>query len=251
MDDNTRRIYNKYGIDPEEREKENKKLIDDRLKNIEAEFKELMLNEVKEKFERNFDSKKNHYLFTSGLFYFKELETYIIENIKCLILEYFSASITLSNLILERMLKLALIQYEVGIVDKVEDWNSNYKKGENFHNLKLWESIKECHNRGLIDDYQKEKLNYYREIIRNGFSHFDTTQIFKYEEETKPIVIQNLHKEKIEEIDINFKIIPVLQTVYTNKFAVNNAEEYFDYIMNTKRHLERYFLKKYYNENNI
>lgn len=251
MEKKTRKLYGKYGIDPEEREKENQKLIDDRLKNIETEFKELMLNEVTEKFERNFDSKKNYYLFTTSLFCFKELETYIKENIKCLILEYYSASITLSNLILERMLKLALIQDEVGIVNKIEDWNANYKKGEKFHNLKLWDSIKECHKRGLIDEYQNEKLNYYREIIRNGFSHFDTTQIFKYEEETKKMVMQNTQKEKIVEIDINFKIIPALQTVYTNKFAVNNAEDYFDYIMNTKRHLERHFQKKYYNENNI
>lgn len=246
MDNETRKVYEKYGINPEEREKENKKLIDDRFKTIEAEFKQLMLSDLKEKFEKNFDSTKKHYLFTSGLFCFKELESYVNENIKCIILEYYSASITLSNLILERMLKLALIQYEVGVVENIEDWDSKYSKANKYSKLTLENSIKECKKRKLIDENQEIILHEYRRKIRNGFSHYDPNQIFKDEATIVGAVIQNTDPEKVKHFEIDYKAVPVLQTFYVNKFAKENAEEYFDFIMSTKRHFERYFLKKYY-----
>lgn len=250
MNKKTREIYEKYGINPEEREKENQKLINEKLKNIETEFKDIMLNEVTEKFERNFDSKKNYYLFTSGLFCFKELEIYFIENIKCLILEYFSASITLSNMILERMLKLALIQYEVGVVEKIEDWNQKFTSANKYSRLTLENSITECKKRDLINENQEKKLHEYRKKVRNGFSHYDPNQILINEVKTIGAVIQNIDSKKVKHLEINYKDVPVLQTLYVNKFAKKNAEEYFDFIMNTKRHLEKYFLKKYYYENN-
>jgi hypothetical protein len=251
MDKMTKELYEKYGINPEEREKENQKLIDERLKNIETEFKELMLNELTEKFEKNFNSTKNYYLFTYGLFCFKELETYINENIKCLILEYYSASITLSNLILERMLKLALIQYEVGVVEKMEDWDSKYGVANKFSKLTLENSIKECKQRELIDENQEITLHEFRKKIRNGFSHYDPNQIFKDEDTIKVVVEPNENPQKNKHFEVDFKTIPVLQTLYVNKFAKENADEYFDFIMNIKRHFERHFLEKYYNENKI
>lgn len=72
---------------------------------------------------KNFD---NYSKFFDFEFYvYPELGTIIFEINKCLILEFNRAALTLTNHLLERVLKLALIKNETGIGPiPVETWES-------------------------------------------------------------------------------------------------------------------------------
>lgn len=75
----------------------------------------------KEVFEKNFIEKLNKNFpelskyFDFNLEIFCEFNTQIFEINKCLLLEFYRAAITLTNNLLERLLKLALINNETGI----------------------------------------------------------------------------------------------------------------------------------------
>tara|TARA_R110002049_G_scaffold293731_2_gene478990 strand:- start:35240 stop:35590 length:351 start_codon:yes stop_codon:yes gene_type:complete len=112
MNEKTRKIYEKYGINPEEREIENRKIIEERFNNIDSENKAFLDSLFKKALEENFDHFK-HYLQNPRFYYFTDLESTIGEIIKCLIIEADSAAITLTNHFLERILKLALIQKKI------------------------------------------------------------------------------------------------------------------------------------------
>lgn len=62
------------------------------------------------------------FLFESNLFLFKSLENNIKESVYCLMIGAHTASITNTNLILERAIKLALIQFQAG---ELLDCNDN------------------------------------------------------------------------------------------------------------------------------
>ncbi|WP_435181344.1 hypothetical protein [Cellulophaga omnivescoria] len=109
MDEKTREIYEKYGINPEEREIENRKIIEERYNNIDSENKAFLDSLFKKALEENFEHYK-HYLRNPRFYYFTDLKSTIGEIVKCLITESHTAAITLTNHFLERILKLALIQ---------------------------------------------------------------------------------------------------------------------------------------------
>jgi len=118
MDENTKRIYDKYGINPEQREKENLEIIENLRNELDEMNEERIRKEFSEGIDENFDNYKPY--LRDGLFYlFVEFESNIWQVVQCLTIKAYSASITLTNHIFERIFKLALILNDAGVAPKV------------------------------------------------------------------------------------------------------------------------------------
>ncbi|KFF76052.1 hypothetical protein HX13_01550 [Chryseobacterium sp. P1-3] len=96
------------------------------FKNDDKEFEELSgiidavnKTDLKEIFSNGLESRYDQYkkyLYVHNLFLFRDLEQHIKDSVYCLIINAYIPSITNTNLLLERALKLTLIQFEVGTV---------------------------------------------------------------------------------------------------------------------------------------
>ncbi len=248
MDQRTREIYEKCGINPEEREIENQKIIDEHYNNIDSENKESLENLFKKALEENFDHYK-HYLQSTRFYYFTDLELTIGEIIKCLIIEAHTAAITLTNHFLERILKLALIQKKYGTEPKkTKDWNETYSEPLINNRISTWKmsvTIKKCKEYKIISKIQFNELTNFQTTIRNGFSHYDPEQILKDSEDTIDLIDKSdFENKKIK--GIIYKEIPTLQNFFVRKFARENSKQYFDYVFNLMLDIERYFKTEYY-----
>ncbi len=246
MDNTTREIYEKYGINPEQREIENKQIIKDRYNAIDSENKEFLDKIFQKALEENFNHYK-HYLRNPRFYYFTDLQSTIGEIIKCIIIEAHSASITLTNLFLERILKLALIQKKSGTQpSKITDWNETYSASDKYSGWVMNDTLDECKKLKIISENQFKELTHFRETIRNGFSHYSPKKILRDSENTIDLIDKSdSENKKIE--GINYKEIPTLQNFFVRKFARENSEEYFDYVFNLMLSIEQYFKTEYYN----
>lgn len=239
MDDNTRRIYEKYGINPEERELENRDIFNKRMDELNDLNRELLVKKFNDGLDKNFDSLKEYLSFYTVTI-FIELKSNIFQNIQCLMVNAYSASITLTNHMLERLLKLALIQNEIGLNPiQIKNWSHAYKEPHQYSKMVLHKTIKLCHEYNLISDIQEKYLSDTREQFRNGFSHFDPTKILIDHKETSEIHFPNENPEDSYDIEVNMKQIPVLQDYYVRKFARENALPYFDYVFHLIRSIEK------------
>jgi len=131
-------------------------------------------NNFKECLDKNYVKYSKYFDYKFIIFF--ELRTSIFEVTKCLILELDKATITLTNNILERLLKLALIYKEVGIKSiPIEKWNSVFEgPNRKYSSSSLSNSIEQCKKQSLITQLEKDFLfNTIREVMRNGFSHAD------------------------------------------------------------------------------
>lgn len=239
MDDNTRRIYEKYDINPEERELENRDIFNKRMDELNDLNRKLLVKEFNDGLDKNFDSLKEYLSFYTVTI-FIELKSNIFQNIQCLIINAYSASITLTNHMLERLLKLALIQNDIGLNPlQIKNWNNTYENTHKYSKKVLSETIKLCHESNLISDRQKEYLTDIRENLRNGFSHYDPTKILIDSKEISTIHFPNENPEDSYDIEVNMKQIPVLQDYYVRKFAEENALDYFDFVFHLIRSIEK------------
>jgi hypothetical protein len=248
MDENTKKIYEKYGINPEKRERElqiidNEKINELNLQN-ENHYRKVFEKGIAERFPD-----LCQYLHHPVLI-FTELQPKFNEIISCIIMESYSASITLTNHVLERLLKLALIIDTVGLDKiKIEDWNSVYSSIEvdKINSKKLNDTINMCKSRNLISEEEKNHLHLLRESIRNGFSHFDPKQIFKDEIDIKTFTYQASNSKEKKPFELNFKSIPMLQSVYTNLYAKENAQYFFEVVFKLTYNIQKRIRIKFYN----
>jgi hypothetical protein len=246
MDEISKEIYKKYGINPEEREVENRKIIEERESKIDFENKMVLTKIFEKALEENFEHYK-YYLRNPRFYYSNDLKSTIGEIIKCLIIEAHTASITLTNHFLERILKLALIQNESGTQPcEIKNWNITYSKSDKYSKWKMEATIKKCKELGIISKDQFNELTKFQEIIRNGFSHYDPKKILKDSEDTIDFVYKSdSENEKIEKL--NYKEIPTLQNFFIRQFARENSEEYFDFVFNLMISIEKHFKTEYFN----
>jgi len=191
-------------------------------------------NAFKEKIDKNFDTLNKYFENDSTLF--SELNPKIFEVNKCLILECFTASITLTNHILERLLKLALITNDTGIGElDVSLWDEHFEKPHKDYSGKtLGNTIELCLSRELITTEDKDYLfNKVREQIRNGFSHSDTDKILVDNIEYA-VMFQSSFKNptNIKPVKLNIKNNPIFQAIQMENFAKENALKYFDFVYN-------------------
>jgi hypothetical protein len=199
-----------------------------------------------ENLNKNFPKQSKYFDFRLRVFC--EFKTLIFEINKCLILEFHRASITLTNNLLERLLKLALIYNEVGIGPKpIEKWNEIFKiPNEKYLQIELANSIEKCKKYNLITEIEKQFLfNKIRVLMRNGFSHADSTHILsKFPDNTVMYKTTFDNPSIIQEVGIDQKLIPEMQSLQMQNFAKENSLEYFDYIYNLIFKIEDRLLEK-------
>ena len=210
----------------------------------------------KNKFEQNFIAKLNkNFPKFSKYFEFKldvfcEFNTLIYEINKCLILELDRATITLTNHMLERLLKLTLIYNEVGIGPiEIDKWSETFEKpNTNFGTIDLGNSIERCKKIGLITDSEKKHLfDTIRVLLRNGFSHADSSNILaSLPDETIMYQGSFIHPNaELKEVIINQKTMPTFQAIQMEEFAKNSSHPYFDFVFDLIFKIERRLKDKF------
>ncbi|MGN6212029.1 hypothetical protein [Parafilimonas sp.] len=166
----------------------------------------------------------------------------VFQAAKCIILELHFATITLTNHILERLLKLALITKAVGIKGiPTEKWNSVFlEPHQKYSSINLGNSIELCRKENLITESEKDTLfTTVRELMRNGFSHADATKILANLPDKVQMFQGTLNEPtKLEEISMNPKVIPPLQALHMENFAKLNATNYFKYVFKLLEDIE-------------
>jgi hypothetical protein len=194
--------------------------------------KELFEKAFIDNLNKNFQSRSKYFDFE--FYVFSELGGTVFEINKCIILEFHRASITLTNNLLERLLKLSLIYNEAGIGPKpVEDWGATFEEpNKNYSSIPLGNSIEKCKKLGLITENEKVFLfDTIRELMRNGFSHADSTKILNgLPDKTTMFQGSFSNPTEIKPVTVNQKIIPFMQAIHIENFAKENAEDYFDYV---------------------
>jgi len=209
----------------------------------------------KEVFEKSFVEKLNKNFtefakyFDFRLKVFCEFNTLIFEINKCLILELNRASITLTNNLLERLLKLALINNETGIGPiPIEKWNDVFSgPNEKYGSIPLGNSIEKCKKLELITAEEKTFLfDTIRELMRNGFSHADSSKILSDLPDESKMLQGSLTNpnEALKEVSVNQKIIPTFQALQMENFAKENAKPYFDFVFNLIFRMEERLAEK-------
>jgi hypothetical protein len=198
-----------------------------------------------ENLNKNFDECVKYFDFEYKHFF--DFRTVIFQVTKCLILELDFATITLTNHILERLLKQALISKVVGIKPiPTELWNSIFEGPTKLYSsISLGNSIEFCKKEGLITDLEKDTLfNVIRELMRNGFSHADSTKVLANIPDAMPMFQGNLNDPtNLQPITLNPKIVPPLQSLHMEQFAKANAKNYFSYVFKLLENIELRLLK--------
>ena len=159
------------------------------------------------------------------------------------------ASITLTNHLLERLLKLALIYNESGFgPTPLEEWNEKFgEPTKKYSSISLGNSIELCKKKGLISVSEKDILfNTIRVLMRNGFSHADSTDILANIPDETPMFVGNLKRpnDKLKEVGLNQKIIPTFQALQMEDFAKENAKPYFHFVFKLIHKIENRIIEK-------
>ncbi len=209
--------------------------------------KEIFEKAFIENLNKNFEVHAKYFEFR--FYTYPELGTSVFEINKCLILGFYRASITLTNNVLERVLKLALIYNEVGIGPKpVENWSDIFSvPNEKYGSKQLGNTIELCKKEKLITEAEKKVLfETIRELMRNGFSHSDPSKILKDLPDETPVYQANLlNPTAFKEIQVNYKTIPVFQAMQMDEFAKQNAFEYFKFVFELMKRIDNKLKLKY------
>ena len=209
--------------------------------------KEIFRKSFIEKLDKNFPQQSKYFEFQLKIFC--EFNTLIFEINKCVILELNRATITLTNNLLERLLKLALINNETGIGSiKFEKWNEVFEEpNRKYNSIKLGNSIELCKKFELITQGEKDYLfNIVRVLLRNGFSHSDSSEILK-DLPDESVMFEGSFTNpnaELKEVKINQKIMPTFQALQMEEFAKTNAKPYFEFVFDLIFKIEQRLIEK-------
>jgi hypothetical protein len=196
---------------------------------------------------KNFEQHAKY--FDYAFYTYPELGTTIFEINKCLILEFYRASITLTNNLLERVLKLGLIYNEAGLGPKpVEKWAQIFSgPNEKYGSISLANSIEKCKKELLITDKEKAVLfDTIRELMRNGFSHADASKIMKGLPDEMTLYQASLdNPTDVQPVAVNQKVIPIFQNLQMDGFAKANAFNYFKYVFHLMKNIDEKLKTKF------
>ncbi|TRW22398.1 hypothetical protein FMM05_18010 [Flavobacterium zepuense] len=183
------------------------------------------------------------------LFPYREFESPIFcnltglmnENFTCLMFDNFIASITVSNHILERMIKLTLIYNKSLHADKA----TSIAAYNQYQGKPLGKNIEACRNLNIISkqeyDHLKQIVN---DVMRNGFSHSEFEKVIG----DIPYVTKgyqgSFHSREIKEVEIDRRHFVSLSQMMMHDFAKQNAFEYYKYLRYLLSELEKRLLEK-------
>ncbi len=155
-----------------------------------------------------------------------------LEICKCLIFNLSQAAITLTSHLLEKFLKMELIDSEMDGITMTTpiQYEKRYKELlEKFDGLDLHDTINRSCSKGIIKKEQKKKLQIYREKFRNAYGHATATEIFKGKT-FFGAVGSFTNTKAIEPREFNVSTTPAVQGFVQEQLAREAAPEYFLYI---------------------
>jgi hypothetical protein len=181
------------------------------------------------------------YLFNNHFFLFRELETNIKESVLCLMIGAHTASITNTNLILEKAIKLTLIQYSSGYLDNIENSEVIKKYVEydkKYSGKNLDQNIQSCLKYNILNSNEANELKEYKIKFRDGYSHFTPNNILKNEQRIFPIVLD-------KKTNIDKHLMPNYRAIEVDVFSKKNSEEHLKYVLKIIIHLQHKVIEKY------
>jgi hypothetical protein len=190
-------------------------------------------------YHNNFDTYKSYLEYRPLIF--MELQFNIGEAVRCLTIEANTAVITLTNYMLERLLKLALIEDEMQLKPLTHPWQDCWDRMYPYFDWDMHKTINQSASRQLISGEQKKQLLKYKDVFRNGFSHAATDLIFKDYPET----FTTPFHEGMGDVTHNLKKDPRNQLAFLQKIANENAHPYFKYVFDLISCIEENLQKKY------
>lgn len=202
--------------------------------------KEIFAKAFIESLDKNFDKHSKYFEFE--FYAYPELGTVIFEINKCLILGFDRAAITLTNHLLERVLKLALIYNEIGLGPKpLDTWDELFSEpSKKYNSINLGSSIEKCKKLELLTQKEKNILfDTIRTLMRNGFSHADPSEILKDLPNESPFFAGSFDDPtNIKEIKLNQKAIPIFQSMQMDNFAKETSLKYFDFVFKLMKNID-------------
>lgn len=125
---------------------------------------------------------------------------------ECIFFGLNGAAITMSSILIEYALKDTTFIQEVGGYQNIDT-----SKWDEFENMEFAPAINRAKRVGLIDKNMTRRLHDFRNSIRNNYAHYNIKKI------TANVVARkvkrvDLNTGKIEEIDIEAKDSPMIQT---------------------------------------
>lgn len=215
--------------------------------------KKIITNEVNEIIESRYDFIDKHYLSIREIYKshysWPEFDPLRHEICICIMFGLCQSAITLTNHLLEGLLKYSLIiihgksvkqskeQVKGKVITSLVD---KYAKGiEKYGNINLSNSINIARKRGLISEEQKKELHAFREIFRNAYSHADINKTFG--KSTMPVTAARIENDKIvtdESGDIEIAKLLIGQGLAQFEISQRNASPYFIYIDNLVRQIK-------------
>lgn len=187
---------------------------------------------------RNYPYLRDSYLQEYGL---PEIDPIRYEVALCLIFGLYQAAITLSNHLLESLLKYALIYHHAlqhkkpeddirgRAIEALNDWPAEGKS--RYANKNLDFTINQACKIGLISKEQKGKLHQIRKAYRNAFCHADKEKLFG--DATTPIEAIRLEGDQMmcePPVDARIADFLIGQGVFQAAYAEQNARPYFLYV---------------------
>ena len=171
-----------------------------------------------------------------------EIETHLFfgvsqlmrQNFNCLMIDAHFASITLSNHILERLLKIALI-YNDSLNEGEE---ASIKAYNRYQGMALRASITNCFNKKLIDLEEKQFMeDFINDMVRNGFSHSSFENVLGKNTHKIPAVMGNIYTSEIKDVEIDRRHLMAISELQMEQFAQKHAFGYYKYLHGLIEHL--------------
>lgn len=201
--------------------------------------KETLKSYFSERIDQNFDELKKYY--DHYLIEMCEINTLKRETLNCLLFGFYTASITSTSHLLERMMKMALIKFETkGLnLSNHEKYNKAVNHAHNqFDHLKLPKTVSLAKNKGIISSDQFRYLNEKAKSLRDAYSHAQTSVInkdlpqffsgFLFDfSEVKNNIVNNENVKVTRMIDI-VKTSPVIAQIQQENSSKSNALDFFD-----------------------
>ncbi len=203
------------------------------------EEKKKLFNELDEIASEKIEQLKSNYLKIrdeyQNTYDWPEIDPIRYEVSLCIMFGLNQAAITLTNHLLENLLKTALIAYyskdnypanpnnkTEGLIEMTQDARDKYS------DMDLGDCINAVRRAGLIDKKQQKALHEIREGYRNAFSHADKEKIFQ--EGTVPIQVMNVDDNGIsveEKKTVKIKDLVIGQGIIQAMQAEREAVDYF------------------------
>jgi hypothetical protein len=154
----------------------------------------------------------------------------------CIIFGLYQAAITLTNHMIEKYLKIALIYKNadfnaegINIVEKIA--NATAKSTATYNANNMDKNINAACTQGIITKKDKTELNSIRECLRNSYSHADASKI--HGNKSIPLTGARLTEQGLQLEDTNvakIALLPMLQGIAQVKHAEANAIPYFQFV---------------------